>query len=325
MQLIMILILIKVNIVQLGMLMFKNSRNKLALIASLFALTSISAFAKTYTHSMGTIEINDVPQRIIVLGYGSLDFIDALGVAPVGMPKNLLPSTLEKYKSDEFVNTGSLQEVSYETLFTLKPDLIIAENRMANIYKDLSDIAPTYMYQIDSQDYWNSTQQHWRTLGEILDKETKTKELIDNVQSKIDNLAQQNQDVPLKALTVMSNGSNIAMFDPISRFSFIYNEAGLQPSSAENVARETRAHGNLISFEYIADAKPDVLFILDRDQAIGSSGGQAQQLFDNSLVASTPAAQHERIIYLNTSAWYLSAGGYQSTQVMIDDLNTIIH
>ena len=106
-------------------------------------ITSTSTIAKTYQHSMGEIEINGVPQRVVVLGFGSLDFVDSLGVTPIAMPKKLLPEALSKYKADQFINTGSLQEVNYETLFTLKPDLIIAETRMSGLYENLSDIAPT--------------------------------------------------------------------------------------------------------------------------------------------------------------------------------------
>ncbi|MFA0569784.1 siderophore ABC transporter substrate-binding protein [Vibrio gallaecicus] len=298
--------------------------NKLAFTASLIALSSASVFAKTYEHSMGTIEINEVPQRVVVLGFGSLDFVDALGIEPLGMPKNLLPEALSKYKSDKYINTGSLQEANYETLFTLKPDLIIAEGRMASIYSDLADIAPTYMFQIDSKNYWDTTQKHWSTLGEIFNKEEKTDALITEIQAKVDTLTSLTKQAKPKALTVMSNGSNITMFGPISRFSFIYNEAGMQTSTSDNVSSETRTHGNLISFEYIADAKPDVLLILDRDQAIGKASGQAKQLFDNSLVSSTPAAKNKHITYLDPSAWYLAAGGYQSIKVMIDDLHDSI-
>ena len=122
----------------------------------------------------------------------------------------------------------------------------------------------------------------------------------------------------------MSNGSNITSFSPSSRFSFIYDEAGFMPSTSSNVASKNHTHGNLISFEYIADAQPDVLLILDRDQAIGKASGQAQQLFNNALVNSTPAAKNGRIIYLDATAWYLAAGGYRSIKQMIFDLNNAI-
>ncbi|WP_117232451.1 siderophore ABC transporter substrate-binding protein [Vibrio maerlii] len=304
--------------------MLHKNIKKLLVGSALVALSSSPLFAKTYQHSLGTVEINEVPQRVVVLGFGSLDYLDALGVTPVGMPKSLLPENLQQYNTDEFTNTGSLQEVNYETLFTLKPDLIIAEGRMAKIYKDLKDIAPVYMYRIDSTNYWETTQQHWNNLSEIFGKQAKGEELVADVQAQIDALNAKNTEEPKKALTVMSNGSNITSFSPVSRFSFVYQEAGFETSKSVNVAAESRTHGDLISFEYIADAKPDVMLILDRDQAIGRSSGKAKQLFSNELVESTPAAKNEHMIYLDPAAWYLSAGGYHSTQVMIKDLNRAI-
>jgi iron complex transport system substrate-binding protein len=301
----------------------KNIKNLLA-GAALIAFSSAPVFAKTYQHSLGSLEISEVPQRVVVLGFGSLDYLDALGVTPIGMPKSLLPENLQQYKSDEFTNTGSLQEVNYETLFTLKPDLIIAEGRMVKHYQDLKDIAPVYMYRIDSANYWATTQQHWNNLSEIFGKKAKGDELVAEVKSRIDALHSKNIEQPRKALTVMSSGSNITSFGAVSRFSFVYQEAGFTTTESVNVPAESRTHGDLISFEYIADAKPDVLLILDRDQAIGKASGKANQLFANDLVESTPASKNEHLIYLDPAAWYLSAGGYYSTKMMIENLNRAI-
>ena len=300
--------------------MFTKKMAKAFAQTALLISAAMPAQAKDYTHSLGTVEINEVPKRVVVLGYGSLDFVDALGVTPIAMPQSLLPANLAKYKGKEFTNTGSLKEVNYETLFTLKPDLIIAEGRMAKIYKDLKDIAPVYMFQVDNKDYWKSTKAHWETVSEIFDKEEKGAELIKGIQTQIDELKQKNTQTPQTVLSTLSNGSSVMSLGSVSRFSFVYNEAGLQTSKSVNVKAKSRTHGDLISFEYIADAKPDILLVLDRDQAIGNSG-KAKELFNNDLVNSTPAAKNGKIIYLDTSAWYLSAGGYQTTQTMIDELN----
>jgi len=305
--------------------MLRKNTIKLILKALVFITISTPVLANTYKHSLGTIEVEGTPQRVVVLGFGSLDFVDALGVTPVAMPKKLLPARLAKYQADEFVNTGSLQEVDYETLFTIKPDLIIAEARMAQLYKDLAEIAPTYMFQINSKNYWESTQEHWKNISQILDKEEQGLALIKDIQTRIDKLHTDKNGKSLSALTVMSNGNNITSFGPDSRFSFIYHEAGFKPSASNNVASNTLPHGNLISFEYIADAKPDTLLILDRDQAIGNNEGQAKKLFDNPLIASTPAGKNNKIVYLDPTAWYLVAGGYHSLQTMISDLESALH
>lgn len=304
--------------------MFGKTSLRIATSALLLALAPAGAIAKAYQHSMGSVEINEVPKRVVVLGYGSLDYVDALGITPVGVPKTLLPTTMAKYSSDSVANTGSVIEVNFETLFTLKPDLIIAEGRMASVYKDLKDIAPTYMFEIDTKDYWKTTQNHWRVLGDIFDKEERAEQLIADVQNQIEHLHSKVTTNPPRALTVSNSGSNLAMFGPDSRFSFVYNEAGFATSSSDNVKAKAGKHGNLISFEYIADAQPEVLLVLDREQAIGRSNGKAKALFDNELVESTPAAKSSRVMFIDPAAWYLTAGGYQSTQTMIKELNQVV-
>ncbi|MDV6251995.1 siderophore ABC transporter substrate-binding protein [Vibrio sp. EA2] len=304
--------------------MFGKTSLRVATSALLLALAPIGAIAKTYQHSMGSVEINEVPKRVVVLGYGSLDFVDALGITPVGVPKTLLPTTLEKYKSDSVVNTGSVKEVNFETLFTLKPDLIIAETRMAEIYPDLKDIAPTYMFEIDTTDYWKTTQKHWQALGEIFEKKDQANQLIEDVQGQIDALHNKVVQNPPRALTVSNSGNSLAMFGEKSRFSFVYDEAGFKTSTSEKVKSVAGRHGNLISFEYIADAQPEVLLVLDREQAIGQSNGKAKALFDNELVKSTPAAKNGRVMFIDPAAWYLTAGGYHSTQTMIKELNQVV-
>lgn len=63
----------------------------------------------------------------------------------------------------------------------------------------------------------------------------------------------------------MNNGNNLAMFGENSRFSVIFQEFGFTPAHAQNT-KPTGPHGNLISFEYIADAKPEAMIILDREK-----------------------------------------------------------
>lgn len=304
--------------------MLVNTFSRLMTVCLLLILAPMSVMAKTYQHSLGTIEINQVPKRVVVLGYGSLDFIDELGITPVGLPKSLVPKTLEKYKADNFVNTGGTKEVNYETLFNLKPDLIIAEGRMIQLYPELNKIAPTYMFVVDNNDYWKSTKAHWLALGEIFNKQDKVKSMIAEIESKTALVAAQTQAKPTRVMTVLNSGNNLSVFSYNSRFSFVYQEAGFLPIDAKKDSDTKSRHGNLISFEYIAAAKPDALFVLDREQAIGESSGKAKALFNNELVNSTPAAKNKKIVFMDPSAWYLMAGGYQSTLVMIKDLNLLI-
>ena len=66
------------------------------------------------------------------------------------------------------------------------------------------------------------------------------------------------------------------------------------------------SHGDAVSFEYILEMQPDVLFVIDRASAIGAEGKAAAEILDNELVAQTPAWQNGRVVYVDSFAWYIA-------------------
>lgn len=295
---------------------------KFLIVFSLLFTFPLSAQDIIVKHLKGTNIFKSVPKRVVVLGNGSLDVLDNLGITPVGTPHSLLPEHLQKYRlSTE--NTGTVAEPNFETIFTLKPDVIIAENRMLTLHDKLNQIAPTVMFYVDSAQYWSDTKKNWRMLGSLFSKQNEIEAFITQTQVKIDSVAHHNKNIQLKALALMNNGNSVAMFNKGSRFSLIFDEFGFAEASSNNIAPIKGHHGNLVSFEYIADAKPQVMFVMDRQQAIGKSSGKAKILFDNPLVYSTPASQNCKLIFINSNAWYITAGGITATQMMIEDVKKV--
>ncbi|MGL6259814.1 siderophore ABC transporter substrate-binding protein [Vibrio sp. WXL103] len=290
------------------------------------ALVTFSPFslAKTIEHQLGSIEIKTEPQRVVVLSHGALDFLDEIGVQPVGVVQQLLPSYLEQYNDKQFHASGSLKEPNFESIYMAKPDLIIAEGRQAELYKDLSSIAPVYMYQIDNSDYWQTTQHHWRVLGDLFGQSKQVEEMIETIQTQFDQIEQQVSSESMNAMSLMNAGNRLSMFGSNSRFSLIYDELGFEIQESNKVDSIARPHGNLVSFEYVADAQPDAIFILDRQQAIGATNERSEQFFDNPLFNSTPAAKNSKVVYLDPAAWYVTAGGYKATQIMINDVKNVL-
>ncbi|MDH5926888.1 siderophore ABC transporter substrate-binding protein [Vibrio lentus] len=295
----------------------------LAIVLASSLMMTAQAETVTIEHVKGTAQFDEVPQRVVVLGFGSLDVLDKIGVKPVGAPHSLMPDYLTSYK-DTTANTGSLSEPDFEAIYMLKPDVIIAENRMLKVYDKLAQIAPTIMFSIEGDKYWADAQQNWRALGQLFDKQAEVEAIITETQDSIAAVNDKVTSGETTAMMLMNNGNNIAMFNKGSRFSIIFDDFGYVESKSATVAPIKGTHGNLISFEYIADAKPEVLYVLDREKAIGKSEGRAQQLFDNPLVAATPAAQQGNIVYLDSSAWYLAGGGVTAIHRMLGDIERTI-
>src|SRR5690606_6000288 len=82
---------------------------------------------------------------------------------------------------------------------------------------------------------------------------------------------------------------------------------------------EDSTHGQNITFEYILEKNPDILFVVDRDAAF-SEDATVKDYVENELVKKTNAYKNGKIIYLDAGYWYLSGGGLQSMKKMIESV-----
>lgn len=292
-----------------------------ALVLALFFHSAANAI--TIEHSLGKITVPQTPQRVVVIGAGPLDVLDVFGIEPVGVSQSsTLPGYLSQYKAKKYANVGSYFEPDYEAIFNLKPDFIVIGPRSAANYEKLSQIAPTYLYQLDSKlGYWASTQHQWQIMAKVFDRQAQVEPLIKKTDQAIATLHSYNQTHQLNALTVMASGGNVTTFGAHSRFSAIYQEFAFK-EVVTNI--KEKSHGDLISFEFIRDKDPQVLFILDRDKLVNHGDSHTAENFDNPLVRATQAYKNQRVITLDLDAWYLSIGGITATQLMIDDMNQVI-
>lgn len=290
---------------------------KHVLLAATLLCASV-ATAKTITveHPMGSTTLETKPQRVVVLGMDSLDVLNSLNIEPIGVVKKPMPTYLEQYQADKYTSVGSLFEPDFETIYTLKPDLIIVSNRSSESMKELSKIAPTVLFMANSDDFWGSTQKAWRMMGQIFEKEAEIEAKITMISNRIAAINKAVTSKKYNALTVMSAGGKVTAFGASSRFGSIHTLFGFSEAVSDI---KKASHGDVVSYEFIATAKPDFLFVLDRDTAIGRKG-TAKSQFENKLIKNTQAYKDKRMTYLNPYAWYISASGIEATELMVDNM-----
>jgi iron complex transport system substrate-binding protein len=117
-----------------------------------------------------------------------------------------------------------------------------------------------------------------------------------------------------KGLIVLTSGGEVTAYGAGSRFGIIHDVLGV--STAADVKSEG-SHGEAISFEYIKQANPDLLYVINRDTAIGTEG-TANPILDNELVQSTNAARNGKVINLDPAGWYLVGYGLNNVKAMVD-------
>ena len=73
-----------------------------------------------------------------------------------------------------------------------------------------------------------------------------------------------------------------------------------------------------MSFEYIKQVNPDILYVINRDTAVGTEGSAANPILDNELVQSTNAAKNNKVINLDPAGWYIVGYGLNNVKAMVD-------
>lgn len=271
--------------------------------------------------SNGQITVPKNPKKVVVFDNGSLDTLDALGVGDkvVGAATDNLPAYLADYKKVE--SAGGLKEPDLEKINEMNPDLIIISGRQSDFLEQLQAIAPTMYLAVDTTDTWNSIKHNVETLGQIFDQEQAAKKQLTTLEANIADLktkATKSQD---KTLTVLVNEGQLSTYGKDSRFGIIYDTFGFSQAD-ENIKAST--HGQSVSYEYVLDKNPDILFVIDRTKAIGGDDSN-NAVAENELVAQTTAGKNQKIISLQPDVWYLSGGGLESVQMMIDDVNQVFN
>jgi iron complex transport system substrate-binding protein len=69
--------------------------------------TADAAFPRTVVHAMGSTEIPERPERVVVLDTGELDTALSLGVTPVGAVTTAVSDDFLSYLADDAAEVGS--------------------------------------------------------------------------------------------------------------------------------------------------------------------------------------------------------------------------
>lgn len=272
----------------------------------------------TVDHELGETEVDVNPEKVVVFDFGILDTLDELGVEVAGVPQNNIPSYLDQYESDEYENVGSLKEPDFEKIAEIDPDLIIISGRQSSLYDQLTDITDATIYLgVDTERYMDSFEENMQVIADIFDKEEEINEKMTAIEDSIAELSEKAEDSDKDALIILSNDDKISAYGPSSRFGIVHDVFGVEATD-ENI--EASTHGQNVSFEYVKEENPDILYVIDRSAAIGEESS-AQTIVENQLVESTEAYKNDDIYYLDPDFWYLSGGGLQSVQEMIEEID----
>jgi len=273
-------------------------------------------------HELGTTSIAYHPQRVAVLDMNEADFLDQLSIPIAGMPKDYVPHFLQKYKDDQKVqDLGAIVQPNMERIYTLKPDIILMTPLQANQYQALSKIAPTVHYDINfnnsQQHHIEAIKAHLITLGQIFNQQQLATQKVDALDAKLAEVRKITANRPEKALVVLHNNGAFSNFGVQSRYGFVFNAFGVKPAST---VVDTSLHGQPISSEFIKQADPDILYIVDRTAVMEHRPTIDAERMSNPLLRQTKAWKNGKVVFVDADAWYITAASPTSMHILIDDV-----
>lgn len=276
----------------------------------------------TVEHELGTTVITQRPLRTVALDMNDVDFLDQLDVPVAGMPKDFVPHFLASYKdAPEVRDLGAIVQPNLEQVYAASPDLILITPLQARHYEELSEIAPTVHFDVN---YRNSQvnhieviKDHLITLGRIFGKEDVAQARAAELDTRVAEAQRVTQGRPEKALVVLHNNGAFSSFGVQSRYGFIFNALGVKPASP---IAEAGLHGQPISSEFIQQANPDIIYVVDRTAVMERRPTMDAASMGNPLLRQTNAWENNRVIFVDAEAWYVTAASVNSLKIVIDDV-----
>ena len=275
--------------------------------------TSQTFKEKTIVHDFGTTELKKAPKRIVILENIYGEILDPLDITPVGATTGQADSqefsTLFKkqYKDAKVVSVGWQGNPDLDKIAELKPDLILMTREQEDLYDELSEIAPTVGYQINTDENWDYHETSLK-VAEIFDKRDEMKKDLDRLDAReavfAENVKAKFGNQKLMYLRVTDNDIRYYAY---GHFGYLYDTYHFNRVETFNPDDMFQ----VIDPDKLKDINPDLLIV----QA------DSQELLDNKLKntpvwTSLKAVQNNKVIYADYSTYMLGFGIVSQEAIM---------
>jgi len=226
---------------------------------SVFVL-SLVLFASFPVQGWTEIKDDTPPQRIISLSPGVTEILFAIGAGDRVVGVTEFCNYPEKAKS--LPRVGGLLNPSYETIITLKPNLIIHQpnkQKIKNFVENLS-IPNLPISMLSFAEIYNSIKE----IGIAVHREKAANELIQSMQDKIDFHRKRLAGVSKKSVLLLLGISNDAMRELYGVGPKTFLGEMLALAGGKNILAETQAQYPKVSKEFIIHESPEIIIEIGR-------------------------------------------------------------
>ena len=283
------------------------------------ALLPTVLFAASVEHSMGTTEVPENPDRVIVLPNEGTEAVLELGVTPVGAAQSWLGDPwyphIEEMMSDA-TNLGTESAINLELVAALQPDLILGnKQRHEEIYPQLSAIAPTVISERLRGDWRKNFELYAQALGKGAEGDAALAAFETNVATLSEKLGD-SKDEEVSVIRFLPTQIRIYQLDSFS--GFILREIGFNRPENQNVEEFAIRTGK----ESIPDMDGDRIFHFTWPGSDNEGLAARDDAMADPLWQSLEAVKAGKVHEVSDPIWN-TAGGILAANLMLADIAKI--
>lgn len=276
------------------------------------------AFPRTVEHAMGSAEIPERPERVVVLDTGELDAALSLGVTPVGAVTTDVSDDFLSYLSDaaaDIERVGTIAEPNLEAIAALDPDLIISNAlRHEDLYDQLSQIAPTVFAEFVGVTW----KENLRLAAEALGEEDEAEAALAEYEQRAAAVGRElgdPADTTVSAIRFV--GGTIRVYTAESFIGTVLADVGLDQLELTTTDYPT-----------FAELSPEELMQVDADIVLHASYGAADDSGEAAVVGGPlwprlTAVQEGRAFAVEEDIFYTGVG-LTAANLQLDALETLL-
>lgn len=294
-------------------------RLTLFILPLVLSLAAAPLAAREVTHAMGTTDVPDEPQRVVVLTNEGTEALLALGVQPVGAANSWNGDPwwdhIEAQMGDA-VPVGTESAVNLEQVAALQPDLIIGNmSRQEEVYPQLSAIAPTVMSERLRGDW----KVNFRLYAEALGRVDRGREVIESYDQRVADLREALGDrIEEEVSVIRFLAGQIRIYQLDSFSGVLLEDVGFERPEIQNEDNFAIRTGK----ESIPDMDGDRIFYFTYDTGNGDGEALEDEVLSDPLWQSLSAVQAGRVHEVSDAIWN-TAGGVIAANLMLEDLARI--
>ncbi len=279
-------------------------------------LAASPALAREVTHAMGTTDVPDAPERVVVLTNEGTEAALALGITPVGAVQSWTGDPWYDHITDEMEEVavvGTESGVNLELVAALEPDLILGNRmRQEEIYDQLSAIAPTVLSAELRGDWQVNFDLYAEALGQAKTSDTVLQDYDARVGSLSDGLGEATQE-EVSAIRFLPGQIRIYQLDSFS--GVVLDQLGFARPENQDVDEFALRVGK----ESIPEMDGDRIFHFTYDKGDGEGEAVATEALADPLWQSLSAVKEGKVYAVDDAVWN-TAGGVIAANLMLDDI-----